>query len=278
MSDTIKSPKLGWLMFFVIAAWVIFWIAAWLYFKDWNKSGVFGDSFGAINSLFSGLALSGIIYTIYLQREELSLQRKELSDTRKEFAIQNQTLKKQRFETTFFSLLSLHHSIVDKISIEISGSILKGGESLQHLRREFKEMYRLRQEELGNPLVNLTSIGPHRSTVMNVFTPFYNKNEEHFGQCFKNFVTLARFTKESDLISDKEKALYYEIIVTQIHACETILLFYYFQVGQGYYFKDLFVELKLSRTMIPDLLAHESHAYLFDPIETIEALLKGKAG
>ena len=48
--------------------------------------GSFGDSFGAINSLFSGLAFAGIIYTILLQRKELSLQRKELTDTRKELA------------------------------------------------------------------------------------------------------------------------------------------------------------------------------------------------
>lgn len=46
--------------------------------------GVFGDMFGAINSLFSGFALAGIIYTILLQREELSLQREELRLTREE--------------------------------------------------------------------------------------------------------------------------------------------------------------------------------------------------
>ena len=274
MSDTNKSPKLGWLMFFVFFVWAMFWLGAWLYFGEWTKSGPFGDSFGAVNSLFSGLALAGIIYTIYLQKEELSLQRKELADTRKEFEIQNQTLKKQRFESTFFSLINLHHSIVDKISIQIDGTVYKGGESLQHLHKEFKEKFLLRHTELGSPKVDLSSISGHQSTVMNVFTPFYNKNEEHFGQCFKNFVTLARLTKESNLISDEEKELYFEIIVTQIHACETILLFYYFNVGQGYHFKTLFNELKLNRVMIPSLLAHESHGFLFDPRESIEAILK----
>ena len=51
-----------------------------------NKAGVFGDSFGVLTSLFSGLAFAGIIITILLQREELQLQRQELKDNRKEFA------------------------------------------------------------------------------------------------------------------------------------------------------------------------------------------------
>lgn len=44
--------------------------------------GLFGDSYGAVNSLFSGLAFAGIIYTIILQKKELSLQRDELMQTR----------------------------------------------------------------------------------------------------------------------------------------------------------------------------------------------------
>ena len=61
-----------------------------------DKSGFFGDSFGLLTSLFSGLAFSGLILTLFLQREELSLQRKEIKDTREEMKFQN-------FETTFFA-------------------------------------------------------------------------------------------------------------------------------------------------------------------------------
>lgn len=50
----------------------------------WAESGQFGDMFGGLNALFSGLAFLGIIYTISLQREELGLQRKELELTRAE--------------------------------------------------------------------------------------------------------------------------------------------------------------------------------------------------
>lgn len=42
------------------------------------------DSYGAINALFSGLALGGVILAIFMQREELQLQREELAATRAE--------------------------------------------------------------------------------------------------------------------------------------------------------------------------------------------------
>jgi hypothetical protein len=51
---------------------------------DWVTRGQFGDMFGAVNTLFSGLAFAGLIYAIFLQRKELELQRDELKLTRTE--------------------------------------------------------------------------------------------------------------------------------------------------------------------------------------------------
>ena len=42
--------------------------------------------FGAVNALFSGFALAGVIYAILLQRKELSLQRRELELNRQELS------------------------------------------------------------------------------------------------------------------------------------------------------------------------------------------------
>jgi hypothetical protein len=107
-----------WAPFKAFGVVVILWIASYpiVYFflssRRVDQSGQFGDSFGAINALFSGLAFAGIILTILLQRKELEFQRKELKATRKEFKTQNVTLKRQRFENTFFNMLSIHFNIV----------------------------------------------------------------------------------------------------------------------------------------------------------------------
>lgn len=56
------------------------------FLPDLAARAQFGDMFGGLNALFSGLAFACLTYTLVLQREELSLQRKELSLTRQELA------------------------------------------------------------------------------------------------------------------------------------------------------------------------------------------------
>lgn len=56
------------------------------FISDLGSRGQFGDMFGAVNALFSGFAFLGIIFTIYLQRNELALQREELKLTREELS------------------------------------------------------------------------------------------------------------------------------------------------------------------------------------------------
>ena len=81
-----KLNNLYWLLLGVIAIWISSIFIVPLFYCNLTDRGVFGDSFGAINSLFSGLAFAGIIYTILLQRKELKLQRDELELTRDELA------------------------------------------------------------------------------------------------------------------------------------------------------------------------------------------------
>ena len=72
------------LLVIVIIIWGASLLVVLKVFQNWSTRASFGDSFGAISSLFSGLAFAGIIYTILLQRKELALQRQELSETREE--------------------------------------------------------------------------------------------------------------------------------------------------------------------------------------------------
>ena len=101
------------------------------FIPDKETRGTFGDQFGAVNALFSGLAFAGLIYTIILQRRDLELQRKDLKLQRDELALnrkemeeqtaefekQNETLKIQRFENTFFNMLSQFQEVVNSLSL-----------------------------------------------------------------------------------------------------------------------------------------------------------------
>ena len=65
----------------VLVLWVISWPILRLFFEH-TEVGTFGDSYGAINALFSGMAFVGVIITIYLQKLELGEQRKEIRASR----------------------------------------------------------------------------------------------------------------------------------------------------------------------------------------------------
>ncbi len=124
-SNKKKIISLRLLFLIVIFLWLLSWFLIEIFINS-NKIGSFGDMFGAINALFSGLAFVGVIYAIFLQMDELELQRNELELTRKdikdqtvqfeaqekqlglqreELEIQNKTNNLQRFENTFFQLL-----------------------------------------------------------------------------------------------------------------------------------------------------------------------------
>lgn len=98
--------------FLLILIIVLFWIGYpfILYFIDhfWptlqlvNKIGTygtFGDTYGALNTLFSGLAFGLLIISLFMQREELQEQRKELAAQRGEITKSNEIAEQQRLIT-----------------------------------------------------------------------------------------------------------------------------------------------------------------------------------
>lgn len=83
-SEAEKSIYRGfvWLCVVVAALWAGCTVVVYLLLPDWQARGTVGDSFGAVNALFSGLAFAGVIYALNLQRRELTYQREEMLATR----------------------------------------------------------------------------------------------------------------------------------------------------------------------------------------------------
>ncbi|MGY3650384.1 nucleoid DNA-binding protein [Bradyrhizobium sp. LM3.2] len=81
----ISRKAIIWTLLAVAALWAATPIVIGLLpLKDWAERGQVGDLFGSVNALFSGLAFTGVIFAILLQRQELALQRQELKETRAE--------------------------------------------------------------------------------------------------------------------------------------------------------------------------------------------------
>jgi len=73
-----------------------------------KDAGTFGDLFGLSNALFSGLAFSGIIYSIFLQQLELELTRDELKRTADAQTDSQKTLVAQAEQMIIASRLSAY--------------------------------------------------------------------------------------------------------------------------------------------------------------------------
>lgn len=107
-------------LFFVVVAWLLN-IAILIRNED---RGVYGDMFGAVNSVFSGFAFAGVVYAIILQRNEVAISREELSRTKEimehqsaAIAEQNAATMRKAFEDTFFQLLAMHQDILKSIDL-----------------------------------------------------------------------------------------------------------------------------------------------------------------
>ncbi|MDB4293251.1 hypothetical protein N9954_07550 [Maribacter sp.] len=53
----------------VVVLWILSAVFIFVFLDSWTDRGTFGDLFGAVNALFSGLAFAALIYTIVLQRD-----------------------------------------------------------------------------------------------------------------------------------------------------------------------------------------------------------------
>ncbi|MFE4709501.1 hypothetical protein ACFRAM_01395 [Paenibacillus sp. NPDC056722] len=133
-----------WLIVTVVLLWVInLFTGIWL--KD--DGGTFGDMFGAVNALFSGLAFAGLIFTIMLQRKDLALQyrtlelqlkeMKEQSDSSKEttnqLERQQQLTSYQLIQSNVNNLISIKNYVLDKYKTRLNGEVLRGTEALDGL-------------------------------------------------------------------------------------------------------------------------------------------------
>lgn len=262
------------IVFFIVV--IALWGLNWYYLehrfsdKEVSNRGLFGDMFGSANALFSGLALAGIIYTILLQKKELSLQRKELNLTRKEFKTQNETLKKQRFENTFFHLISLHNEIVDKLSYEEPNISMR--EPKNYTQREFfmQAVSALRQQGLIKGQMEQLNLG--LAVIRNEYKIFDKTFSSHLSHYFRNLYHIYKYTHQSELISLKEKEFYCGIIRAQLSDWELVLIFYNMLIPDRGYpkFKYLDQKYNVLKNLDINKIFHVSHQSIFQYAEVKE--------
>ncbi|WP_368211589.1 putative phage abortive infection protein [Aeromonas sp. s10] len=222
-----SDNKNGW--YFIIFILVVV-LVVWYFYPFWSywykdsfdnvkllEMGVFGDSYGALNTLFSALAFTGIIASIYFQREELKATREELEATRYEmkyqgeqFEAQTTALKLQVFENTFFNMLKLFNDIVESMAIPgLGGNIITGRRCFRQLCEDMAD-YQYRSDMAGLDCIS-------------IYEAYYIAAEDKIGHYNRVMYQLFELVVNSAL-HEEQKVKYIEILRAQLSTYELILL------------------------------------------------------
>jgi uncharacterized membrane protein len=89
----------------ILGGFCFYWFLLNFFLSNWSQRALFGESFGALNSLISGLTLAGLVIALFLQIREVHLQNQELQLQRREIEDQNERLEMQRVLIAFSTYL-----------------------------------------------------------------------------------------------------------------------------------------------------------------------------
>lgn len=246
---------------------------------DGNPKALFGDSFGAVNALISAFAFAGVIVAIFIQRNELRLQRKDLILQRKEFETQNDTLKLQRFENTFFNMMSLQQQIVDGLSFKdrdkvnvvedspnpnmgrISKEVVldKAIQGRELFYYSFVQMTHYVRRDDGKdakvPGMRYYLYNSGFNSYDDCYTPSY------FDHYFRHLYTIIKFVDKTDFLSETEKYQYIAMVRATLSRYELVWIYYngISSIGKAK-FKKLIEKYSLLKNLREDLLSlsHEN--------------------
>lgn len=243
----------------VIAILVLFFLSICFVccrWTTWTVRGTVGDSFGALNALFSGFAFAGLIVTLIMQKDELSMQREELDEAKNElhlqsieFEKQNKTMNLQRFESTFFNMLNLQETITRNLHYECPD----GADPFEcDGRAVFEKFYNYKMLDFGQNIRGvrffLQRNGIHAySTISDI---------EVFDHYFRHLYRIFKFVKESPLIDNDEDRYDYACIArAQLSEYELLMLFYNCTLEENKKFKELIEQFAIFNNLRFEKLA-----------------------
>ena len=232
-----------------------------------EKFGTFGDFFGGVFGsiwalcgvilFYSALreqrkdfdnnkiALSKQIEALEIQTQEFKLQRDELKESRMVFVEQSKTLKQQRFESTFFSLIDLYNKIILNLDMQ----------------DENKNYFKKLKQDLYNRFIHKDNIIEcHEIALKNYVKLFYIYKEEltHY---YRTIYRILSIIDNSELKED-EKITYVKILRSQLSENELLFLFYNAETTYGKKLYPLILKYNLLKHL-PILSKLEFQYYTF---------------
>lgn len=210
------------------------------YYEPPRTAADYGNAFGFVNAVVSGLALLAVAYTLKVTRDQIrdgqqqfEQQQRQLQQNtevleaqKNELARQVAVMGQQAFDTRFFQLLALLQSIVD--SLEVPQAI----NLTARARAAFKQIYSYFQTSThglgsGKSGGKPDDMAPEerRQQVSDAFRAFYRAHTNDMGHFFRTLYHVVLYVDRSTL-SDKDKYAYVRLVRAQLSQHQLTLLFY----------------------------------------------------
>lgn len=224
-----------------------------------NDLGNFGSYLQGTTASFWSLAGLLIIFVAFLaQKEQLKQQQAELARQEQQFRSQQESIKRQNFESAFFQLLSLHNQNVIQLRGTVDGIEVEGRACFekwfnQIFRKDFDSWIK------RNPGRDAKVV----ETASDYYLSFHKTNRANFSHYFRTLYHVFKFVKFGD-IPDGEKKRYASLARAQLSANELAFLFYNGISPHGVQFKPLIEEFGLMEHL-EDKLLDPSHGNFYDP-------------
>ncbi|MBA1294427.1 hypothetical protein G7025_13770 [Pseudomonas lurida] len=219
--------------FFVLLLWDV----PFGFIAQKMRDGTFGDSFGTLNTLFSGMAFAGVLITLLFQR-------KDLSETRAQIA-------HQQIESQFYSMLDLQQEVVRNFDLQQRGAseiVSKGRDCFKHWARWIPHHYD--REE-----------GSHEEKMAKSVASLIEKHKADLGLYFRSLYSVFRFVHSCE---HKDRAQFGLVVRSLLSDYELIVLFYNSLSPRGEKFKRFIYEFALFDNLEIDLLLRNEDINLFE--------------
>lgn len=208
----------------------------------WDVRGQFGDLFGAVNALFSGLAFVGLIITIRQQHKDLEYQQQAIDQSKEDISQQNETMKIERFENTFFKMLEVQQSIVnDLYAADSHTEWVKQDNSNGRSAKEIltKDEYRGRnlfyyvfkrcEHEIGNNIFPGSSMRPGLYSVIkfrgkDCFDDYMTTTM--FDHYFRYLYSILKFISLNEWLGEEKQYQYATFVRATLSRYELVMLYY----------------------------------------------------
>jgi len=176
---------------------ILLWNEPFISIPEKIREGTFGDSFGTLNALFSGLAFSGVLITLLLQRKDLSEARQQVMH--------------QQIESQFYNMLTLQHSVVQGFDLKREGVVTMVGRDCFKTWVNF-----LRRNYINNV--------PSLDGKMNyAYSEMWAKYQGDLSLYFRSLYAVFRFASECD---HGEKKRFGTVARSFLSDFELVILFY----------------------------------------------------